>query len=454
MTAFLKHSAIALFVCLLVLPRSAHADPAPAINGGRLGTVAYVAPQGNAVDVVILFANDIHDRDTALAASRLTALGAAVAIVDSQAYLATLAADKGECVWLSSDVEDLNRSLQRKLGFPDFRLPVLASLGKGGALVYGLLAEAPSYSFAGGVSVGFAPAAPGKINICGIGTPAADSRGEMPTVDVKMPWTVQPARSSDQEAVADWVDDVDNADLASPDATNTPDPQRLADLVKPLLVSAIAKDPNNLEDLPLIEMPTGKPSPYLVIIYSGDGGWRDLDRTLGQILQAHGVPVIGVDSLLYFWQPRRPEIVAHDLDRIIDHYHQAWKIDHFVLAGFSFGADILPFAYNRLTAENKALVSQVSLLALSRNTRFEISVSEYFSDSATSQTLPVVPELAQIPPGLVQCFYGSDEAADSGCTAPAAAKTELIETSGGHHFGEDYEAIAQRIIQGAQKRVK
>jgi type IV secretory pathway VirJ component len=231
-------------------------------------------------------------------------------------------------------------------------------------------------------------------------------------------------------------------------------PARITALVKPLLANAVANDPNSIEDLPVIEMAADKPSPYVVIIYSGDGGWRDLDRTLGQVLSSHGVPVVGVDSLLYFWQPKRPEIVAHDLDRIIDHYHQVWHADHFVLVGYSFGADILPFAFNRLSAENQARVAEISLLALSRNTRFEISVSEYFTDTADAETMPVEPELAKLPPKVVQCFYGQDEAADSSCTTPAAKGEEIIETPGGHHFGDDYDDLATRIMDGAVKRLK
>ena len=44
-----------------------------------------------------------------------------------------------------------------------------------------------------------------------------------------------------------------------------------------------------LGDLPVIEIP-GKPGAGdVAIIFSGDGGWRDLDRTLGEILSNAGV---------------------------------------------------------------------------------------------------------------------------------------------------------------------
>ncbi len=58
----------------------------------------------------------------------------------------------------------------------------------------------------------------------------------------------------------------------------------------------------------------------LAIFWSGDGGWRDIDRQIGQELARSGMPVVGVDSLRYFWREQRPEAIAHDLDRMISHY--------------------------------------------------------------------------------------------------------------------------------------
>jgi type IV secretory pathway VirJ component len=419
--------------------------------------VPYTLPQGAPRDVVILFA-DPSATETAAAVAHLTALHAVVATVDAKAYLKTLAAAGPSCAWLSSDIEALNRSLLRKLGFPEFRLPVLASIGaEGGALVYGLLQEAPSYSFAGGASIGWTPAYPGTVDLCGIGLPSDRDKPWLPAKDIQLPWRVQPA-PDDSAAIGDWLDDIDKAELVPENVARDP-AMTLADMAAPLIESAVSGDTGSIHDLPVIEMPVdttggGKPAPYIAIIYSGDGGWRDLDRTLGQVLSEQGVPVVGLDSLLYFWQPKRPEVVAHDLDRIMDHYRQAWKIDRFVLIGFSFGADIMPFAYNRLSDENKARVAEISLLAPSRETRFEISVSEYFSDAADEEMLPIEPEIARISSRLLQCFYGEEEADTTLCTTKSAAGEKIFQFPGGHHFGDDYEGLAKRIIEAAAVSMK
>lgn len=33
----------------------------------------------------------------------------------------------------------------------------------------------------------------------------------------------------------------------------------------------------------------------MAVIYSGDGGWRDIDKEVGNALQQQGVPVVGVE---------------------------------------------------------------------------------------------------------------------------------------------------------------
>jgi type IV secretory pathway VirJ component len=186
------------------------------------------------------------------------------------------------------------------------------------------------------------------------------------------------------------------------------------------------------------------------VIWSGDGGWRDLDKTLGEILAQRGVPVVGVDCLRYFWQARRPEEVAADLARIIDSATATWSTPKVVLIGYSFGADILPFAYNRLPERVRGSVVQLSLLGLEAHAPFEIEVTGWLGH--VDQEAPsVLPELQRLDPARVQCVYGEEDEG-SVCPAPELARAEIIETPGGHHFDADYAALAERILQGALRR--
>ena len=73
----------------------------------------------------------------------------------------------------------------------------------------------------------------------------------------------------------------------------------------------------------------------LAIVLSGDGGWRDLDKTIGETLQSDGVSVVGWDCLWYFWSRKSPEQVARDLGAVIDTFVSRWGGLKVVLIGYS-----------------------------------------------------------------------------------------------------------------------
>lgn len=200
------------------------------------------------------------------------------------------------------------------------------------------------------------------------------------------------------------------------------------------------------EDLPIVEIspPTKTVKDIAVIFYSGDGGWRDLDRDMGQQLANYGYPVIGVDTLRYYWHRKEPSQAAADLASIMDKYRQTWHIKHFVLTGFSFGADVIPALYNRLTPQEQQQILAVQLLAFSRGVNYEIKMAGWITDTKTESSTG--PEVAKIPKQKLLCITGQAEANKSGCTLPTMPGT-LITLPGGHHFDKNYPALTERLIK-------
>jgi type IV secretory pathway VirJ component len=180
------------------------------------------------------------------------------------------------------------------------------------------------------------------------------------------------------------------------------------------------------------------------LILSGDGGWRDIDRTLGRNFRNRGMSVVGFDCLNWFWQKREPAEVAAELDRVIALYAQKWNIPKVAIIGYSFGADILPGTWPRLKQETRDRVVLVSLLAFAKEAAFEIRVGDFLGMSRPT-AVPTLPDVPNIPPALVQCVYGTDEEAATGCKAFASPPAEIIGIKGGHHFDGDYRALADRI---------
>src|SRR6201999_4494056 len=120
---------------------------------------------------------------------------------------------------------------------------------------------------------------------------------------------------------------------------------------------------DNVANLPLIELPAASPTRLLAVFLSGDVGWRDIDKTIGENLQSLGVSVVGWDSVRYFWRKKTPEETAADLSAVILAYSAKWRTDKVALIGFSFGADVLPFLYDRLRPGLKQHVAMLSLLS-------------------------------------------------------------------------------------------
>ncbi|MEA2779254.1 MAG: hypothetical protein QOK29_798, partial [Rhodospirillaceae bacterium] len=128
-------------------------------------------------------------------------------------------------------------------------------------------------------------------------------------------------------------------------------------------------------------------------------------------------------------------------------YGDKWHTGPIALVGYSFGADVLPFAVDRLPAELRARIVQLSLLGYGGKADFKIHIAGWLGESTSAAALPAAPEMARIDSRRVQCFYGADES-DSACPGLAASGAELVMLSGGHHFGGDYGAIAARIADG------
>ena len=164
----------------------------------------------------------------------------------------------------------------------------------------------------------------------------------------------------------------------------------------------VAPPPAGLSDLPIVEVPAqpvaaqpGVAPPAeaqtdsFAIIMSGDGGWAGLDQDVAAALSAKGIPVVGLDSLRYYWTARTPGGLAADTDRMIRYYLAHFGKQRVLLIGYSQGADVLPFAVNRLPEATRAHVALTAVMGMSEHALFEFHLSSWISDSDSGPaTLP------------------------------------------------------------------
>lgn len=434
-----------LALCGLLLGLAACAPKLPPpvdLTSEDWGAYQVQPPNGPPTRLVFAFGS-ADDAPLDAAAQALARRGALVARVDVDRFAAGLAAKTDACLYLSGMVEWHTSDLGRRFGLTHLDPPLLIGHASGAGVVYTLLAQAAELAFAGGVTD--PPSASLQIPLhrplCNLGTtPDAAGRVRLPAVALGARWWVSRA-------------DVDNPLVAGARARSGAYPvqslptrslAQAAIQAFDAIAAARRAEGGSVADLPLVELPARQPSDALAIIYSGDGGWRDLDRTLGALLNARGIPVVGVDVLRYFWHTRSPADTAADLARLIDHYRGAWGSRRVLLVGYSFGADILPFAYNRLAPGQQAQVTALALLAPERGADFEVSIAGWLGEHSLSGQ-PTTPELLRIPPRKVLCVCGADEATTSLCTAPGIGAITRLERPGGHHFDQRYDLLADAI---------
>jgi type IV secretory pathway VirJ component len=207
--------------------------------------------------------------------------------------------------------------------------------------------------------------------------------------------------------------------------------------------------------------PAGK-SDVMAIIYSGDGGWADLDRRLGIAFIDRGIPVLGINTFKYYWRNRTADESAAELDALMTKYTAAWNKPRIWLIGYSFGADLLPTLVNKLSPANRARITQMVLLAPSKEVNFEIELQGYmikqgwFQDHFKSlmesinpikeyDAMPPLQALDNKPP--VVCYYGLDDADDTVCTEPNVPKWIVMHPKkGDHHFQGGYQPLAKQMM--------
>lgn len=418
----------------------AHAAAVPSVKTAEFGTVRVRAPTA-AADFAIYFSGVQGLRaDDEAAIGALAGAGIAIAVIDTAQAIALLARRDDPCIDIAGPLEWLGRNAQHALG-GGFHAPILVGRGIGAALVYVALAQAGPLAFRGGASLDLQPHLRLSRPFCGLVPQPLTALP--PGVKLNAPWLLDSGGGAREAEIASYrKSSIPRVRVPAPGGTALD--KRVGAAVD-ALIGHPGTGPSGLADLPLVEVGLQSRRGMLVVILSGDGGWRDLDKRIAEVMAGQGYAVVGFDCLRYFWSRRTPAQAAADLDRVLAHYLHATGSREAVLVGYSFGADVLPFLYNRLADARRRQVRLVALLAPGLKAGFEIHLDEWFGDFADPQALPTAPELRAMPPGRVQCIYGTEEGDDSLCRTPQARGTRVEAVVGGHHFDGDFERLSARI---------
>jgi type IV secretory pathway VirJ component len=476
-----------LFAVLFQLPPAATAPAVPAAAAaeellyGRFGQLPVHRPAGPPSQVVLLLSGDPAGPEAAKMAGELSSWGALVLVVDAQHYLATTEKSAAKCTYPAADFEALAHYAEQKLSLPRYVPPLLLADGTAAiatTLAYVTLAQAPPGTFQGAVTAGFCPAIEVHRPFC----PGHDLLTDRkwagsgvklePATALEDPWLLLPGPACPAGNARDFAAAISRAKPigppeGAPASGGGIDPillrqafDHFGDAQKAAEAAATAL--GDVGDLPLLELPAsggaarkakGKEIDAFAVILSGDGGWVGLDRRIGLRLADLSVPVVGLDSLKYFWVPRDPEGAARDLARILEHYFKAWEKGRAILVGYSQGADVLPFLVSRLPPELRQRVALVTLVGTDANATFDFDFAGFMSDQPKRPDLPVLPEIPRLQGTRLLCISSNAEP-DSPCRHLPKGLAVTLAVDGGHGYNRGVNIVTDRILKEAGLRPK
>jgi type IV secretory pathway VirJ component len=194
---------------------------------------------------------------------------------------------------------------------------------------------------------------------------------------------------------------------------------------------------------------TSKQGDVAAVVLSGDMGFRlGMGPQIAERLLAHGIPVIGVNSLTAFRTTRTPAQATALIEAAM---RKALALGHtrrIVLIGQSYGSDMLHVGLAGLPQAMRDKVPFVALLVPGATVEYRASPSEMLTFAmAESDALPTARKLNWVP---VLCVYGVQEPA-SLCPLLHQRNIQVVGMPGGHPLHYDADGVYARIAAELRK---
>lgn len=470
----------ALIICASDMIEAAIVD---SVKFGNFGKV-YIYKPKTAPDAIVLFVSGDGGWNQAPInmGNHLVDNGAMVVGINISKYLISKMKQHEKCYYPAGDFEELSLYLQKKYKFKTYLKPILMGYSSGATLVYGILAQAPANTFKGAIAMGFCPDLPTIEPLC-----TTNALKQHPTKPGGPIWILEPTENLTAPFIAiNGLDDkicnyknteaffkkLNNSEIIGiPKAGHGMSAQKN---YLPHLIYAYNKVKNSATysemvaaknqsptlpqaeklttDLPLIIRPvTRNDTLPLLVFISGDGGWTSFDEGVSENLAKKGIPVIGIDSQKYFWHARTPAETATELTKVVRHYMTTWNKKSFVLCGYSFGADVIPFMITRLPGDLKYMMKSAVMMSPDSKADFEIHVADMLSFGSSNDKYDVLAELIKSSYNNVVCIFGEEENADSHKLFKAAGATIKL-LPGSHHYDNNFNVISNEIINSVHTK--
>lgn len=208
------------------------------------------------------------------------------------------------------------------------------------------------------------------------------------------------------------------------------------DGLKPLIVPNL-RDRSPEERFPVVSlMPQKILGDHFVFLLSGDGGWSDFTQDLASEYTARGIPVVGLNSLLYFWNERTPAAIARDFQQITEYYQKLYHLSRYDLVGYSFGGSVVPVVVAHMSETAKESLRSATMMAPGMTSKLEFAVSDWLLNSDSGR--PIENDLKNSRGTRFKCLHGARDLPSVCLNFPRIYGRSFI-LEGGHHFGYNFQ---------------
>jgi len=397
--------------------------------------------------------------------------------IDIVNYYKNLRKSNVKCYYSASDFENLSIYIQKKLAVHQYLKPILVGYSSGATLVYGLLVQAPANTFKGAISLGFCP----DIEI---DKPLCDGSGLKskvikpgksfylePSENLSAPFIILQGMNDivcDHQSTSDFITGMKNAEIISlPKVGHGFSVQKnwvpqLKKAFQKIIDTPVFYEKNkqsiietpqgntefaNIQNLPVVTFPSEKTdSGPMIILISGDGGWTSWDHSLALEFARYGIPVAGLDAQKYFWEEKTPTSVTSDVINLLKYYTIRWNKHSFLLIGYSFGADVVPFIASKLLSPIREQLLQLVMLSPDPRADFEIHITDMLNLGSGQGKYDVVREVRSLNKISVVCLFG-DEEDESDKNAFRLPLVRIMTLPGSHHYKNDFPLIVGTILR-------
>ncbi len=194
-------------------------------------------------------------------------------------------------------------------------------------------------------------------------------------------------------------------------------------------------------NIPVIESKSSGKSDFYIIFLTGNGGWKNLAKHVTSYLNSKNVSVLAINTKKYLLSEKKPAQIACDLEMLMDRYEIKWGEDRVVFIGYSMGAEILPFAVNRMEDKYVNKLEDLILIGPWQKATFKVKLADYFYE--VNKGDDIYEELQKMK--LNKSYVICDDNEYSICMKDLQGVIDHQKMGGGHHFGGDYGSLAKLI---------